>query len=63
MVAAFLEWFAGLDPVFAFLLVLPFAVAAAGLLAERLRAREASAAREPRPRRAREAIRLEEKHG
>jgi hypothetical protein len=33
-----LEWLAGLDPEFAFLLALPFAIGALGLLAGRLQA-------------------------
>ena len=37
------DWLAALDPVFAFLLALPFAVAAAGLCAEAVRRRRARA--------------------
>lgn len=40
MFAELIEWVMGLDPEFAFLLALPFAVAIAGFLAEGGRARE-----------------------
>ncbi len=32
--SAIIDWLSGLDPVFAFMLVLPFVVAVAGLLSE-----------------------------
>jgi hypothetical protein len=37
MFGELIEWLANLDPVFAFLLALPFAVALAGLLSEAVR--------------------------
>lgn len=47
------DWLAALDPVFAFLLALPFAVAAAAFAAEALRRSRArrTTALEPAPRR------------
>lgn len=48
MLGELLEWLANLDGEFAFLLVLPFAVAAAGLLAE-LRGRRSAPKDAPEP--------------
>ncbi|HYC48613.1 MAG TPA: hypothetical protein VED01_24320 [Burkholderiales bacterium] len=42
MLGELMEWVMNLDREFAFLLALPFAVALAGLLAEKLRSRKAA---------------------
>jgi hypothetical protein len=46
----FADWLAGLDPAFAFLLALPFAIGALGLLAERARRQGSDEARARQPR-------------
>ena len=47
---AFMEWFAGLDPAFVFLAVLPFVVGIFGLLAERAGRANRAAAEQSAPR-------------
>jgi hypothetical protein len=46
----FAQWLAGLDPAFAFLLALPFAIGALGLLGEAVRRQARDEARTGRPR-------------
>ena len=50
MFAELIEWVMNLDREFAFLLALPFAVAAAGFLAERMRSHDRREKPRPEPR-------------